>query len=166
MILSPCHQVVAAGCSASVAGFFILYVGHEIALLEYLATDERLRGRNLGSALYRAAKAAARDLPMLVEAESDRELSADRDLRARRIGFYRRLGCRRIEVFNFILPLPGLGEPPQLDILVDGMDGSSIDAGLLARWLTEIYVGVYGCAPDDPRLREMIGLLPPTLELA
>jgi ribosomal protein S18 acetylase RimI-like enzyme len=164
MASSPLHRVVVACCGEAVIGFFLLYLG-EIALLEYLAIDERLRGRGFGSGLFRAAADAAGARPLLVEVESDREPTPDRELRARRIGFYRRLGCRRIGGFDFILPLPGVGRPPLLDLLVHGVEANVLEAPGVASWLGEIYIGVYGCAPDDARLRGMIAALPAAVPL-
>ena len=154
MATSKAHRVVVAQRGKDVIGFFLLYIGDAIALLEYLATAPALRGRGLGARLYEQARRAAGHRPLIVEVESDREACADAALRARRIAFYRRLSCRRIEDLDFILPLPGTGEPPLLDLLVDGA-GFDVDEQI-ETWLREIYRGVYGCAPDDPRLLHMI----------
>ncbi|WP_106513030.1 GNAT family N-acetyltransferase [Allosphingosinicella deserti] len=156
MIASPKHRVVIACRGGSVEGFFLLYVGARIALLEYLATEARLRGRGLGAHLYAQARRAAGDRPLIVEVESDREDCADRPLRARRILFYRRLGCRRVADLDFILPLPGSGAPPRLDLLVDQVPDDHVERAQFETWLREMYDGVYGCQADDPRLRKMI----------
>jgi ribosomal protein S18 acetylase RimI-like enzyme len=160
MTRSPVHRVLVACDDDAVIGFLLLYVGAGLALLEYLATAEHVRGQGLGGFLYRQARAAAGARPLIVEVESDREPGPDRALRARRIAFYRRLGCRRARDFDFILPLEGVGPPPLLDLLIDGARNEAIAPLTFAGWLTEIYVGVYGCAPDDPRLEHMIGSLP------
>src|SRR4051812_22865440 len=48
MAASARHRVGIAEAEGRLAGFFLLYVGESLALLEYLATDESLRGRGLG----------------------------------------------------------------------------------------------------------------------
>lgn len=160
MAESPMHRVGVAMLGAELVGFYALYAGETLALLEYLATMESVRGRGVGAALYLAARSEAAPRPMLIEVESDRVESPDRELRRRRIGFYRRLGSRRISELDFILPLPGIDEPPPLELLVDGTWKHEIAGQLLTGWLREIYVGVYGCTGDDPRLLHMLGALP------
>jgi GNAT superfamily N-acetyltransferase len=162
---SPSQRVAIAEMDGAVAGFFLLYVGEHMALLEYLATGERLRGQGLGAWLVRAAIDAAGDRPMLVEVESDREAVPDRALRSRRIAFYRRLGCRRLSGLDFGLPLPGDGPPPWLDLLVAGARAGEVGRGQAAAWLTEIYAKVYLCDADDPRLGTMIAALPGAIPL-
>ena len=166
MAQSPSHRVAVAQDALGVVGFFLLFVGERIALLEYMAVDERCRGEGLGGRLYETARSMAADRPLIVEVESDREAVPDRALRARRIGFYRRLGCRRVTGLDYILPLPGEGDPPVLDLLIDNFAAGSVPAETLAGWLNEIYAGVYGCGTDDPRLKAMIDTLPPNIALS
>ena len=160
MTTSSSHRVTVACDGDVVTGFSLLYLGAALVLLEYLATDARVRGQGLGAMLYLEMRAAAGARPLIVEVESDREDCADRDLRRRRIAFYRRLGCRRISGLDFVLPLEGAGPPPLLDLLVDGIPQSAIAGADLAHWLTEIYTEVYGCGQGDARLRAMIASLP------
>lgn len=166
MAESPAHRVGVAMSGAELVGFYALYVGESLALLEYLATAGRVRGAGIGGALYQAARSDAGSRPMLIEVESDGIEGPDRDLRRRRINFYRRHGSRRILGLDFILPLPGPGKPPPLELLVDGTSEHGIAGSLLTGWLREIYLGVYGCAGDDPRLLQMIGTVPDRAQLA
>lgn len=161
---SPRHHVLVAAEGPTVLGFCIAYSG-EVALLEYLASDEAARGRGIGSSLYQAIRAATCGRPLLVEVESDRVSAPDVAIRARRIAFYRRLGCRRVAGLDFILPLPGAGAPPPLDLLVDDGRRATVSRDELGSWLTEIYVGVYGCRADDPRLELMLEALPEQVPL-
>jgi ribosomal protein S18 acetylase RimI-like enzyme len=165
MLHSRCHVLTVAEEDQRVVGFSILYAGDDLAVLEYLASDERCRGQGIGAALYRSARHEAGGRPLIVEVERDREGEPDQPLRARRIGFYRKLGCRRVARFNFILPLAGVGDPPRLDLLVDGWARPIVRGRDFARWLTEIYAGVYACSTDDPRLLGMIAGLPAELTL-
>jgi GNAT superfamily N-acetyltransferase len=165
MASSPVHRVGAAMDGDRLAGFFLLHVGEGIALLEYLAVDRSLRGRGLGGRLVEAARAAAGDRPLLVEVESDRADVPDRALRARRIAFYRRLGCRRLTGLDYILPLPGEGPPPMLDLLVAGVEGASLPSSQVSSWLEEIYFAVYGCPRTDPRIGTMLAGFPATIIL-
>jgi ribosomal protein S18 acetylase RimI-like enzyme len=164
MASSPVHRVFAASKAGRMLGFCALYAG-KVALLEYLAVDEAARGHGVGAELYRRGRDTLESGPLLVEVESDREDVADRALRSRRIAFYRRLGCRRLKGLEFIFPLRGAGAPPKIDILVDAFPGASVPGALAAEWLREIYDAVYECPPDDRRLIEMLGALPPELPL-
>jgi predicted N-acetyltransferase YhbS len=161
---SPRHRVATAAEDGEVVGFSLLYLGEGVALLEYMAVAEARRGRGVGGALYRDAREAVAGRPLLIEIDSPREPAADQALRRRREAFYRRLGARRLEGLRYRLPLPGEGEPPEMDLLVDGAD--VVTRAEVADWLRQIYSGVYGCAPEDPRLPAMLASLPPMLTLS
>jgi ribosomal protein S18 acetylase RimI-like enzyme len=160
---SPAHRLAVADRGGEVVGFYVLFVGGAVAMLEYLAIRETARGGGLGSALYRHARSAAGALPLLVEVESDRAEGPERSLRSRRKAFYRRLGCRELAGLRYRLPLGD--DPPAIDLLVDS-PSSGVKKDELETWLREIYTRVYGCAADDPRLAAMLAPLPEMLELA
>jgi ribosomal protein S18 acetylase RimI-like enzyme len=162
MAASPVHRVGILTEGDKLLGFYLLYLGEALALLEYLAVDAELRGSGLGASLYGAARAAAAGLPMLVEVDSDAEAVPDQALRARRIAFYQRLGCRRLAGLDFILPLP---DAPAMELLADGLEGAFVGSDRVTGWLSEIYERVYGCGGQDPRLRAMIARLPPVTPL-
>jgi GNAT superfamily N-acetyltransferase len=148
MATSQDHVVEVAVDTSGVAGCSLLYVGRGLSLLEYLAVDANRRGSGVGAALFQRAASVAP--PLLIEVESDREEVPDQALRARRIAFYRRLGCRRLDGLSFVLPLPGAEPALLLDLLVTGWVDPTISRSLLRKWLTAVYVGVYGCKSDDP----------------
>jgi hypothetical protein len=104
---------------------------------------------------------------LLLEVDSDREPAADRELRTRRKAFYRRLGCKVLEGLEYVLPLPGQGRVPAMDLLVDsgGEPIDSVPKPLVTTWLREIYTQVYSCPVDDPRLLGMIASLPQNTRL-
>ena len=153
---SPAHRVSVLRQGQEIAGFCILFVGSRVGLLEYLAVDERVRGAGLGAWLYREARSHVGKLPMIVEVESVRCAGAGLEDRKRRAAFYQRLGCRRIEGLNYILPLVAEGDPPPLDLMVDGYEGAALTSGAVREWLQDLYVGAYGCSANDPRLNIML----------
>jgi hypothetical protein len=93
----------------------------------------------------------------VLEVDSDREAGGDRQIRARRQQFYRRLGCVRISGLHYLLPLPGQGPAPEMDLLVYSAEPlRQLPKPELERWLRTIYRDVYRCSSDDPRIVQML----------
>jgi hypothetical protein len=106
-------------------------------------------------------------IAILLEVDSDRELSPDQVQRRRRQNFYRRLGCRRIADCAYILPLSGENAPPEMDLFVYiPKPAPTIRRGELERWLKLIYRDVYGCSSaDDRRIAIMLDGVSDPIEL-
>lgn len=163
MINRPDYFVLLARRDDIVIGFSILFIPSREAfsLLEYMAVDSPYRNMGIGSELFHAsihAVASDRsDIPTLLEVESDREASADLPMRRRRQLFYRRLGCLRVDRLSYVLPLPGEGPPPEMDLFVYLKDKSQIILkSELEHWLKVVYQTVYDVSPDDPRIHAML----------
>lgn len=145
-----------------VIGFTIMFVPiqESFALLEYMAIDRAHRNTGAGADLFRHSLRVIRsnrsDIPVLLEVDSERETSGDRAVIRRRQMFYRRLGCVRIDGLSYLLPLPGTGAPPAMDLMLH-LDEKSrvIHKAELEHWLTVLYQTVYGVSPQDTRIREM-----------
>ncbi|HEY6477193.1 MAG TPA: GNAT family N-acetyltransferase [Polyangia bacterium] len=178
MVDAPDYRVWVAKAAGLVRGFSILFVpaAGGFALLEYMAVAPDQRNHGLGAELFRQTMKAAvlpeaRPLPVLLEVDSDREAASDRALRTRRERFYRRLGCLRIAGLRYLMPLPGEGSPPEMDLLVyqaaplGGPARSEVPRSEVRRWLESIYRDVYHCPPDDPRLAQMLSGLPDSVLL-
>jgi GNAT superfamily N-acetyltransferase len=168
MIGAAEYRVWVAKAGGLVRGFSILFVpaAGGFALLEYMAVAPDQRNRGLGAELFRwtvehAVAPEERELPVLLEIDSDREASSDQAIRTRRERFYRRLGCLRIAGLHYLMPLAGEGAPPEMDLLVYSTEPlGRLGRSELRRWLETVYLGVYSCSPDDPRLAHMLGDLP------
>jgi GNAT superfamily N-acetyltransferase len=168
MVGRPDYRFLLAQEGTSVVGFSISFVpaDESFCLLEYMAIDERCRNRGLGGQLFNETTRAIRKDFILLEIDSDREPSPDNETRKRRLRFYRRLGCRRIEGCSYILPLPGEGPPPEMDLLVHTANSATtIPQAKLRKWLDVIYADVYRCPKDDPRIAEMLEELRDPVEL-
>ena len=183
MIDAPEYRVWVAKVGGLVRGFSILFVpaAGGFALLEYMAVAPDHRNHGLGAELFRwtverAVSPGERPLPVLLEVDSDREDASDRALRTRRKSFYRRLGCLRIAGLHYLMPLPGEGPPPEMDLLVyqaaplgrparSEVPRSEVPRSEVKRWLETIYRDVYHCSPDDPRLAQMVAGLPDPVPL-
>jgi GNAT superfamily N-acetyltransferase len=153
-------------------GFSILFVpgSGSFGLLEYMAVAPALRNHGVGAGLFRRTVQSVHEkhpgAPTLLEVDSDREPSHDQPMRRRRLAFYRRLGCLRADGLRYVLPLPGEGPPPEMDLLVHAPRPLlEIPRKKLEGWLSLIYQRVYGCAPHDPRIAAMTGRLPDPVPL-
>jgi GNAT superfamily N-acetyltransferase len=164
MVRAPEYRVWVMKDAGRVTGFSILFLppAERFALLEYMAVASERRNRGVGSKLFkqsmeRVGKLKGPSLPVLLEVDSDREASGDRQIRTRRQQFYRRLGCVRIAGLPYILPLPGQGPAPEMDVLVYSAEPlRQLPKAELERWLRTIYRDVYRCPSDDPRIVHML----------
>ncbi len=166
MVRAPEYRVWVIQDAGHVTGFSILFLPptERFALLEYMAVAPERRNHGLGSELFK--QTVVRSLPVLLEVDSDREACADQQIRTRRQQFYRRLGCLRIAGLRYILPLPGLGPPPEMDVMVySGVPLRQLPKTDLDRWLRTIYRDVYRCPPDDPRIVQMLRSVPDPVRL-
>lgn len=133
-------------------------------LFEYAAVAEHLRGNNIGANLFFATRLmAGQERTALVEVDTPAD-----ETKARRLGFYRRLGCLRITGLDYILPLDAFGAPPPMWLLAltSPNDQPSVSVFQVENWLRAIYAGAYGKSLDDPRLARMVDPLPDELLLS
>jgi len=167
MAQSSTHVVGVAKQEGELAGFFLLFRGPSVAMLEYLAVAANVQGSGIGSFLYRSAREAAGTRPLIVEIESPdgHATPAEQSLRRRRLDFYRRNGCRLLLDIDYILPLPMAGHAPLIALLLDNYQGNTIEARIVAGWLEELYALVYACAADDPRLTQILATIPDPVPL-
>ena len=162
MVHKPDNRILLMKRDGHVKGFSILFLSESFALLEYMAVSAEDRNRGLGAEIFRRSMEYALTLdgqrvPILLEVDSDREESSDRELRKRRQQFYRRLGCVRIAGLHYILPLSGEGPPPEMDLMISPVGHlREIRKPELEKWLKTIYQDVYHCSPDDPRIAKML----------
>jgi GNAT superfamily N-acetyltransferase len=150
-----------------VTGFAILYRSSVtgVSLLEYMAVDKRYRNGGAGSRIVArlfAEEVSAKGCPAcLVEVDAPGSRHADSEIRQRRQNFYRRNGCLLVEGFSYILPLPTDGTPADMELMAWFPPGRERpDRTRFGEWLRDVYVHVYGCVPEDPRLATMMERLP------
>ncbi len=129
----------------------------EVGLLEYMGTARQARNMGLGAAMFKKAGEMAGARPLLAEVDSEREDSADRELRRRRKNFYFRLGCQQIEGLDYLMPQVGESKPPVMDLLYY-WKGCSTPPGhdLIRGWIKTVYTEVYQRPSDDPGIEWMM----------
>jgi GNAT superfamily N-acetyltransferase len=173
LVRAPEYRVWVMKRAGRVTAFSILFLPatERFALLEYMAVAAEQRNRGMGSELFQQSvqRAVAPDggsRPVVLEIDSDREASSDQEMRRRRQRFYRRLGCLRIAGLHYILPLPGEGPPPEMDLMVySPAPLRQLAKTELEQWLTTIYRDVYHCPPHDPRIARMLRDVPDPVPL-
>lgn len=174
IVRAPEYRVWVLQRAGRVTAFSILFVPstEPFALLEYMAVAADQRNQGVGSTLFkesvrRAVPPDGHSRPVVLEIDSDREAGADQQLRTRRQRFYRRLGCLQIAGLHYILPLPGHGPPPEMDLMVYSTEPlQQLPKAELARWLRTIYRDVYHCSPQDARIARMLEDLSDPVQLA
>jgi GNAT superfamily N-acetyltransferase len=166
------YSFLIAEDGGEVAGFAAVFIpsSQDFWLLEYLAVDASGRSAGLGATLFDAAVARARDIVPgrfgLFEVDAADAVVGEGNDIPRRLQFYARNGCRKIEGLRYLLPLSSRGTPPAMQLLVHGRpDQTSIARSTLHEWLVTLYREVYDQAGDDPRLAAMTEHLPDPLEL-
>lgn len=172
LVTQPEYEVLVARRDGVVAGFAILMFPstREFWLLEYMAVDRTRRSSGLGAALLRAANdAGARRLPgapgVLEVDRQDARVAKGNEV-ARRLQFYARQGCRTVDGLIYELPLEAGGTPPAMQLLVQGLDEvDAVPVDTVKRWLTTLYVEVYGCDASDPRIESMLATAGDTFAL-
>jgi hypothetical protein len=167
MVCQPHYKVLLLKRNGTPIGFSIIFypLTETFCLLEYMAIHTMYRNSGLGRQLFlrsiQDVVASRGSIPVLLEVDSDRERLADLTMIRKRQQFYRRLGCLRVDGLSYVLPLPGVGPPPEMDLLIYFPDCASvIRKAQLEQWLTVIYKSVYDCSPEDPRLTKMTSTLP------
>jgi ribosomal protein S18 acetylase RimI-like enzyme len=163
MLARPDYRIFLISRNTLTVGFSIVFVPikESFCLLEYMAVDAAYRNSGLGQQLFLHSAnnifSKTGCIPMLLEVDSDHELSADLLIRRRRQQFYRRLNCLRIDNLPYILPLPGQGSPPQMDLMIYFKGPAQVVRKIqLQQWLKLIYHDVYNCSDEDPRINTML----------
>ncbi|MBK8838065.1 MAG: GNAT family N-acetyltransferase [Hyphomonadaceae bacterium] len=165
LLLRPDYRFFVARRDGKMIGMSVAYVPTEdyFWLFEYAAVVPEARGASIGAQLFLASRAIAGPGRMgLVEVDAN----CGTDAQARRLRFYQKLGCRRIDGLNYQLPLEAFGEPPAMWLLaLAAPEIGTLDVNIVERWLRTIYEDVYAKRLDDPRLAQMIDRLPDDVPL-
>lgn len=171
LVARPDYQVLLLR-NGRLIGYSVTFVPQNdtFCLLEYMAVHASFRSGGVGSELFRRTVELVRNgrgnVAVLLEVDSDREAAPDREIRRRRQAFYQRLGCRRVEGLDYLLPLDTEHRPPLMDLMIlPPAPGAVIRRADLERWLRTVYVTVYDRSPTDPRIARMLARLGDPLRL-
>lgn len=136
-----------------------------VVLLDFFAVREDRRGGGTGTAFLRAildrVRAEGARL-MLIEVDEP-EVGPDREVRLRRMAFYRRLGACELVGVRHRLP-PSAGEVPvEMRLMAIGLQGVLPDPfsrAIVADVITGIFVDLYHLSEADPLLSSVLSGLP------
>ncbi|QSB44460.1 GNAT family N-acetyltransferase [Tsuneonella flava] len=157
------YVLLAASIGEDVAGFSVLYVSNAgFGLLEYIAVNERLRGHGVGGKLF-CETARHCPAPMVLEVEAPGE--GANSIEARRVEFYRRLGCRMVPQLCYRMPQLRAELPPPMRLMLTNYASDTIGKAQLGDWIGDIYSHVYDRPQPDPAVAEMLFPLPDYLDL-
>lgn len=167
----PSYTIFTVRIDEETLGFCIMFHTTEIDfyLLEYMAIDVQKRSLGLGSKLFLTALEYLVQehglKPLLIEIDSPEKPSHEQNIREKREQFYRKLGARKIDSLDYILPLKSDEPPPPMELLVYHPNLAHISREELKCWLEILYTNVYGCDKNDARIEAMLKDTPPILNL-
>jgi len=122
-------------------------------LLGYLATDPQFRNLKLGSRFLQSIIDGAKreSKPLVLEVEHP-DFGGDRDLKERRIGFYRRFGAKTLKDITYILPpLDGGSQATEMMLMVIPHNNrETLSKTTVRQLIRELYIEVYRRHPDEP----------------
>lgn len=153
------YHVVVMKSGEEVLSFLIVFMSlnQDVGLLEYMATARQSRNQGLGAAMFKKAAEIAGTRPLLVEVDSEREDSPDREMRIRRKNFYFRAGCQQIEGLDYLMPRVDGAKPPTMDLLYYWKEcGAPPGQNLIRCWLKTVYAEVYQRPSNDPAIEWMM----------
>lgn len=165
------YQLFSFSADEEVAAISLVYFSRALPLawLDYMAVRSDLRGRGLGSGLFRGILdiAANRNADwLLLEVDDDRHgTSNEVRTNKRRIAFYGRLGAQLLTNVQYWFPSPA-GPPLPMRLMARALRAQSrLSPDYLCQAVEEIFSNVHGRSRDDELLRRFRSSLPDEIEL-
>ena len=156
-----------------VRGVALVYFSDDLrfAWLDYFAIRSDLRGRGLGSDLFRAivqmaGEQSAQPHWLLFEVDDDYEGDLQREFYCkRRVEFYRRLGARLLENVRYKFP-SAFAEPIRMQLMAYQLrPDSTLSPHDLSQIVKEVFLDIHGRGNNDDLLRWFQEDLPITIEM-
>lgn len=174
LLASGSYQLFAYAESDDVRGIALIYFSDELrfAWLDYFAIRSDLRGRGLGSDLFReivqmATEQSLKPDWLLFEVDDDHEGDARREADCkRRVEFYRRLGARVLKNVPYKFP-SAFGEPIRMRLMAyEIRSGAMLTADHLKDAVRAVFLNIHGRGSNDSLLRWFEESLPQAIEMS
>lgn len=123
----------------------------EFVLLGYLATVPHLRNIKIGSRFleYIINVVQQDDKSLILEVEHP-DFGENRQLKQRRVAFYRRLGAKIFQDIIYIFPaLDGTTTTEMMLMIIGEKHHDKLPQTLVQQLIRDLYSEVYNCNPDD-----------------
>ena len=167
------YRIYALLLNETVAATAILYLPKtsRFVLLDYMGVRLDLRGRGVGSTLFRElVRITSRERPaagyLIFEVDDDREDFSHADsVNHGRIDFYHRLGAQLLSNANYFFPSPtGPGVPMRL-MVYQLHSETKLTRNTVSAAVENIFLEIHGRQKNDPLLRSILDHLPSHLIL-
>ena len=135
-------------------GFLFDLVGSDFLLLDYLAVSQNNRGKLIGQKLFAQLKDYAQNQKkhLLMEVD-DPKFGEDKDLRNKRVAFYKKNGALVLKDVKYILPaLDGTESTKQILMLVPYQSKSQFSGEEIKDLVKLLYSELYGISGENESL--------------
>ncbi len=136
-------------------------------LFDFMAVDKDYRDQGIGSIftknIYRISQ--VKDKIFILEVEDPR-YGVDKEMRKRRVEFYRRNGAKEMKDVRYILPALDGKLPTDMIIMIISMnDETSLPGDVVKKLFTQIYKELYSRDEDDLMLNYFLNSVPSKVEI-
>ncbi len=163
------HRLWVGYCDRQVALMATLHplTDSDLVLLGYLATDAPYRGRGIGTKFVRYVLDALQqdDKYLLLELDHP-DYGDDRELRQRRIEFYRRLGAVELKNVRYVLPPLMVDKTPEMILAIaPGYKSRQLSGEQVKKIIADLHIEAYDRDPNDPLLQSLLDAVEDSVEL-
>lgn len=149
--------------------FSMVSLAPDFSFLAYIATDPNQRSTGVGSKhmrrlleLLKAQSPASKGLLLEIDATHPKKSTISEDerkIRQRRLGFYRRLGAKKLCTgLQFLGPSrKSGGQDAELDLLIHSFTDEKLDCQTKKRLVSEIYQRFYCLDMDEQLVTDVLG---------
>lgn len=136
-----------------------------VVLLDFFAVVADRRGGGTGTRFLRAIldQLEAEGARLLLIEVDEPDVGPDREVRLRRMAFYRRLGARELVGVRHRLPPSAGVVPVEMRLMAIGLDGAlpePVPGAIVEDVIRGIFVDLYRLPPSDPLLGSVVESLP------
>lgn len=139
----------------------------DLVLLGYLATDAPYRGRGIGTQFVRYILERLQQNQQYLLLELDHpEYGDDRELRQRRVEFYRRLGAVELKNVRYVLPpLTGDKTTEMILAIAPGYQSKRLSGEQVKKIIADLHIEAYDRDSNDPLLQSLLDEVENSVEL-